>query len=940
MRVSELIKNLKLSFDGLKLYEQYLEITIDDLHQKLSDETCLKILEIHNDSEIQDKISQQKKELSENKKPQRRKPIPRKIIDTSEKFIGTIDWYYNRSNKGEYGFVKHVSLESVYFKGDVVTGVNPMLLKENELVIFEIFTRDLDSKRKHATKLYRVADETDIVFLISNSFLKHLNFLNLALNLANKEDFVLKEAQKIELEALFAEKLNNQEFLISLKLNNKLTILTLLEKLGLSVDTKIYEELSSADKFEILKTTNYPILFNDVKELLINYILEGVKDDYALLNKLKIADKKNLLEIVYTKIVEGVEVKNILNILNYLKTNITIDFNKLRPEILLELWFVNNLDFFPIDVIYNYILEWKFLLNKTSLNHDIDAPYKIKLEKIIRNLSEKERRELFYKSHYQIDEIKEIATLTPVLFFKDKINPAEFQKEFLTTILNKSSEFIKLYLFVQDYTDELDYNNAVIYTGFLSSEHQKIFFKKILMLITTNVLNVGLDDLLKIITFDYQDNVYAKSINGVGLDFTLSVILKIASDLKNDTITNQQTMFEIIANQIKTPQDLLEINGFFIECTGRTKTESTIHGEGEDKQISYATKKTDYKPRFSSFCDGRKALHKITGEPVLSREENLEFWWCENTPCFEICRTQNTPENWRDYTLEDVLTILDIPFNQQQYEIVLGVINKVNRFLEHLKCKSCNTILRPNGNSKYGFHRVSHFSCTNESCGKPDKNVYLSHCLNGKCSDVIDSRTTVKCRSSQAAEPEKSGWYICNNCLSCCSTQKLIARKNTTERFGYNYNGHTVGHLDLGIICCPKCGTETKEKGIDIDEYNRVLNWFKSKIGTDSIQKSGQREDGKWWFRWSQENIETAKFKEVLLEIKNCGFQVPNYKKNDNVQFISETYNKLNTISNIFECDNCSHIIDLNDKEEFDFSRVKAVKSFHSNIFSKLEKSI
>ncbi|MCD8444992.1 hypothetical protein, partial [Tenacibaculum finnmarkense] len=63
MRVSELIKNLKLSFDGLKLYEQYLEITIDDLHQKLSDETCLKILAIHNNSEIQHKIAQQKKQL-------------------------------------------------------------------------------------------------------------------------------------------------------------------------------------------------------------------------------------------------------------------------------------------------------------------------------------------------------------------------------------------------------------------------------------------------------------------------------------------------------------------------------------------------------------------------------------------------------------------------------------------------------------------------------------------------------------------------------------------------------------------------------------------------------------------------------------------------------------------------------------------------------------
>jgi hypothetical protein len=460
------------------------------------------------------------------------------------------------------------------------------------------------------------------------------------------------------------------------------------------------------------------------------------------------------------------------------------------------------------------------------------------------------------------------------------------------------------------------------------------------MLIETDVLNVDLEDLSKIILFEYQDNVDAKSIDGVGLDFTLSIILRIANDLKDSTITNQQTMFEIIANQIKTPQDFLEINGFFSGCTGRTIAESVVSGQGKEQRINHITKKTDFKPRFSTFCDGRKALHKITGEPILSTKEQLEFWWCENSPCFEVCRAETLPSNWRNYTLEDVLRILKVPYSPQQYEIVLGVINKVNRFLEHLKCNSCSSILRPNGDTNYSFYRVSQFSCTNENCEDPDKNVYLTHCLNGKCPDIIDSRISVQCRPKVLEgedNKDKCGWFICDNCLSCCSSEKLIARKNTKERFGYHYNCHTVGHRDLGIICCPKCGTETKEKGIDLEMYNKLLDWFKSKINTDAIEKSGQREDGKWWFRWRKGNIETVAFRNALLQIKNCGFQVPNYNTSDDVQFISESFNDLNTISDRFECENCNHIIDLGDKEEFDVSRVRAVKSFHSKIFPKVE---
>jgi hypothetical protein len=938
MRVSKLLKELNLSFDSLKLYEPYIDIIIDGLNQKISDVDCLKILSVHNNSKLQEEISKEKKQI----KLQVKKEVPRAriikskkntVVYQTEKFVGKINWYYNRNTQGEYGFVHNDELGDVHFRGEVVKGGHPEQLISDETVIFEILSSNINVSRKKATSLYKLVEETDLVFLISEGLHRYPDFLNYALTLVSKEGFVLKDPDKKEVVAMFSSFLNKSES--SLNIARVSTVLNILE--NLEVDLNIYafyKALNSNQKFELFKRTNYPTSINDINEDLISYVIESSQVDYDLLDKLNLKDKKNLSVTIYNRILGGVKVKNILNVLTYLNTNITIDFNKLPPEILLKLWFSNKLDFFPIDVIYNHIIKWKHLLEKESVKNDLEKYHKRQTRLILEKLSDQESKELFYKSHYEIDEIKEVSILEDILFFNSKTNTEEFQKYFLTVIFNKSSEFIKLYLFVEDYTDELDYNNSVLFTAFLDAKRQKLFFKKVLMLIEINVLNIGLEELLSITTFNYQDNVVAKSINGIGLDFTLSIILKIANDLNNDTITNQQTMFEIIANQIKTPQDILIIEGFFSECTGRTLSESVVCGQGEEQRITYLTKKTDFKPRFSAFCDGRKALHKDTGESILSTKEQFEFWWCENTPCFEVCRGKTSSDNWSNYTLEDVLRILNVPYSQYQYEIVLGVVNKVNKFLEHLKCSSCSSILRPNGNSNYSFYRVSQFSCTNENCENPDKDIYLTHCLNGKCPDIIDSRTTVKCLPSKSENPEVCRWYICNNCLSCCSSEKLVARKNTKEQFGYNYNCHTVGHRDLGVICCPKCGTETKEKGIDLEKYNKLLEWFKSKVNTDVIENSGQREDGKWWFRWRKGNIERDTFRNALLQIKNCGFQVPNYNTSDEVQFISESFNQLNTISDRFECENCNYIIDLTDENEFNVSRLRAIKSFHNKIFS------
>src|SRR5690606_3526108 len=402
---------------------------------------------------------------------------------------------------------------------------------------------------------------------------------------------------------------------------------------------------------------------------------------------------------------------------------------------------------------------------------------------------------------------------------------------------------------------------------------------KVLMLIDTNQLQITLDDLNKMTTYDYEMHEYAKEIDGVGIDFTLSVILKIVNDLKNKVYTKRNTIFDIIADTIKTPNDLLIIDGFFEECHGRKviETVESMVQEEEEQEQKYELVKKDFKPRFSIFCDGRKAIIKGTNEPNLCKKSGFEFWWCENNKCYNACRHPKKPEYWKYYTLEDVLRILKIDYETKQYEIVLNVINRVNRFLEHLSCRSCKTILRPKNKSKYAFYGVTLFLCQNKECEKENEEIYLSHCLNGKCEDIIDGRDCVSCKNE--GYDDTCGWYICNNCLACCSSEKLRARKYVLEEImNLEYTCHLEGHLNRGVICCNKCGYETvKNKGF-ADLYQKQLDWFiQYKDTHPNISKYGIRKDGKYWFIWDQGNFTPEQYRKQLSSMLKSGFSIPKY---------------------------------------------------------------
>lgn len=962
MKVSQLLDELNISLNTLKRFEKELNCEFLFLDQIVNDKIVEKLKEILKNSKQETqyrkltgpKISGDKIDLnqfSSLSNTHKNRPLKKPSISATKerrlqflkglyynddvyKFEAKVKWYYNYSNDGEYGFLVCNGLPDIYFKGNVVKHINPRTLRENDEVLVEIPIVDIENRTKlSATKVNKLEDEDDLAFLMHKS-----------IELGNSKYFSQTTEQiKVQSESLKSE--TKQAIVTSVKsvLKDKLSnisqaifLFEFCEFAGIDllddITNKAKEVFSLNDQFKLWLNTSTTFSFEHLKEPIVNHLL--ATNTHSFLDKLEESYIADALKEALAKRLNSADSSvnnNLTALVNTIKTyDITLDYTIFSDEQLFLFWEKKLIDFSPIDIIYKRITALWYNTSETNLNQIRD---------VFDKATEQELRDLFSKIHFDKSFIKNKEEFEFVRLFIDNVDSKDLSEEFFKIIYAKSPDYIKIHWFILDHTDELDYHASVIYTALLTPHDQKLFFKKVLMLIETNKLNLTLNDLNKITTIDYKTSEYSKEIDGIGLDFTLSIILKLVTDLGENIITSRKTIFDIIANQVKTPKDLLVISGFFSACSGRTilETQNQVNTEydelSQESEATYSLKKTDKTPRFSNYCAGRKSMDN-NGNPMLDRKGKREFWWCENSPCFETCRKPVSANEWKNYTIQDILRILNISYSEKQYEIAIGVINRVNRFLEHLNCNNCGSILRPNGRGNYGFYGVSMFSCCSKDCNNPDKDVYLSHCLNGRCEDIIDSRKTVKCKPSSLANPDNCGWYICNNCHACCSTEKLLARKSNLEYNGQNYNCHIDGHKDLGIICCKKCGTETQNIGINETLYESQLQWFLDHRNTSAIIASGQRNDGKWWFRWSQGNLTLERFMSALENLRDNGFQVPNLETGEEIQFIAEPFFRVdNQEPNKFVCPECNFTLEISDTDEFDFNRIKAIKSFHTRIF-------
>ena len=231
-------------------------------------------------------------------------------------------------------------------------------------------------------------------------------------------------------------------------------------------------------------------------------------------------------------------------------------------------------------------------------------------------------------------------------------------------------------------------------------------------------------------------------------------------------------------------------------------------------------------PNGIKYCEGRIANNQDT---MLARS----FWWCANQKCYQHCETEHlSPENdYNSLTLLDILKIFGINVDENsnygffphgKYYQLISQINRFNRLLEKLYCNECDEILFPVQSSNFAAYTVVRFSCNNNNCGQHGQEIYLNHCLDGKCNCIIDSRVSKKC---------DNGLYICNCCGGCCSHEMLNRRLNNLRTTGGFIHQNLVdcvngmkGHKEKNEYFCYKCAETMTEV---IDDISNGPRFFK-----------------------------------------------------------------------------------------------------------------
>lgn len=844
--------------------------------------------------------------------------------------------------------------------------INLLLSKEEEESIDFLLTKlllNLDENQKNLllilinnipAECFKIShlDFYENLFKSLDLELKDSLFLN-NLNIPLKFEVWLKEPSLIDFEEI--------KEIIKAKISSKKEIINNL----FSISINLLEDLFKETLQEITETENNELalitLFSNAQSYKVNLVVDSLPNDICF--KLW---KKELYRIPVETIYQ-----NISNILLDKESKIPAallkeDISKIEDVFLYAVNFELNqrknqevtsmvpiLTLFrkaqtinlkiPLDTIDNFTLHrlWRHQLVEKPIISEIYKDHlktfsaAIKKDSFNIQILEKE-----YSTDFQRLNNEEISNLLAAHFYEiENFNKNDYQyfkallkldisqenKEKLTHLVKqKTDDYGKLRLFIDNYIDSINFDNAILYTALLTSEQQKLFFKKCLSLVEKGKANWQIKDFKRIVSIDYQLYAQAKNIGDFKLDFSLSMILHLANKISNGQTINTQSIFQLVADIIEEPKELLQITGFFDKCHGRQSIKQITNDDPDSKEAEFELRHySNSNPRFSTYCDGRKAIDKQTQAPTTCSRSGFEFHWCENTKCYAIARIPHSTNDWENYSLADVLRILDIPFSDKQYEQLIGVINKANHFFEHLNCRKCKHILHPSGKDNYGIYRVSNFTCNNPDCDE-NENIYLSHCANGACLDIVDSRDSVRCKTNGSSN---NGWYVCNNCHACCTSKNIQSRAYRLRQMGIDNEGPTEGHWDRQEICCNKCGTEMEKYK---PNYYKVLKWYlEHKDNHQNITKTGINKFNKHWFLWQQGNYTEEQYLNTVDNFKRSGFHIPDFKdKNRSSYLIAEPKNPPHLEDLNLRCPACEYKMSIR-KNALPTDQYYAIKKYH-----------
>ncbi len=623
---------------------------------------------------------------------------------------------------------------------------------------------------------------------------------------------------------------------------------------------------------------------------------------FRIINECSIPDKESLINSIFKPSILQGKVIPLSIIQEYLtnpalqgvctQTIFTHILEHRTIEDIFQLWIEDHLKGNPdrvIDYISEFIISFDFLI----------------IDRIMQKFQNKERYLILANS------LKKIGTIDNDANFQKSSKLLDISKTYLTLFLpniilqlREQAVLRYRYQFWMDYNIdefEMEYLSKILPT--LQIQEQRKFIKRLFNLIHSGASNI---------TFEIiKNNV---QITDPRIDISTRIVIKTINEFAAKSVkTKYKDLLYEILSLVQDPQNLQSMTGYFEMCLGRGKSPQTVKGI-QGKNIVVNVVRIDI-PLHVDYCEGQLANK-------LDTQHQCEFYWCRNEPCYLSVQVSHIGQDWKEYTLRDFFEILHIEYQIDQYYQFLGLLNKINRFIEHLSCFECKKILHPVGSSRFGFWRVNTFHCTNRNCVISQKNeiIYLTHCLNPKCDNIIDNRNNnAKCLTTNKVS---GGWYVCDYCFACCKQDKIQAR---SARLGVHTEEET-GHHDIGVISCYKCGNKMVVSIRDNFRYNEMLNKFKkNNLNNATISKTGSNGTNNWYIITRKQNISLADFESKLKELKKIGFEVlpkdPQYDENSRLVIENGQY--------LF-CSNSDCDIEI-DLKHLDPTKKKALK-YHTLI--------
>lgn len=821
-----------------------------------------------------------------------------------ERYIGVIDWF-GTSDGRQFGFIEYEingKNNSIFIhRNQIIQSTINNLDKFKEGVLVTFYIRESQNKKNRfeAYDVLLLENEKEYDLLIQKLF-KTLNSESNTEIRKGLLNHFKENTKKYE---------NNQVVMQEIKefLNTTINISTIDDLLSMFLSYfTVNEELSdSLIQCVIKNIENKNFMLKKILPIIIKFFGKSS----AIYQEI-IAQIIELIEMDKIQLIDFNESCFLINIIQESKLDkyFSLCLDKLSFDILIDLWLKeSHIAFFPNDCNFN------------------KEEYSVILAKIIT----KSEFIIFLNTNIKVKE-----------FFRF-INKRNLQSE-INKILNLINDITKLKLWLDDIIEYFDFNSYSQLINQLTSDEQQLFIKKLFYLIYQNKLDK------KFIEIIFQLNI---------TDYSTKVVSHLIQIiLTNQNINSNSLKYDLLKtisdiNLVNFANDILQLKGYFNYCKGRiieknreinTPYNSNFYqgeylGDGQainDKQYFYLRTNPEIVNNKPIVCEGQLStknsnLNFSTGQRC--------FFWCRNKQCFESSRhySQNV-NDWKNYTLIDLLAIIGVdchnPKTDNDIGLLYGVINHVNKFLERLNCKGCGKLLKPNGNSNYTYYRVKHFSCDNPNCTAPDKDVYLSHCSNGRCDGVIDSRESARCENN---------FVICTECFACCS-QKILDNRNNNRLINGDDINKWRGHRGITILC-PSCANplqyddaiDKQKKAQDVINY--LENLFNDGTPKDInlvsnmgfYQNSGQK-----WFVFHQRQLPREEFLNLLHYWQGLGFDISDFPEDSSkyhYRLIQPVDGKL-TQTTVFKCNNCNHTFDYtNDKQ-----RVSAIQYWHFSPTNKI----